>query len=93
MTAILLDPTLRRGDRFMTDGGFLIFEGRSRARHASRDFRPLAQARQVPAAERRILLAMEQVSRVRPPARMASGAIAPQASLGPPLAATRISFR
>jgi hypothetical protein len=93
MMAILRDPTLRRGDRFMTDGGFVIFQGQSRARHASRDFQPLAKASRVPAAERRMLMAMEQVSRVRPPARMASGTVAPQAALGPPRAATRVFVR
>lgn len=93
VTAILQDPTLRRGDRFMTEGGFVIFEGRPRARHASRDFRPLAQARRIPRAERRTLMAMERASGVRPPARMASGAIAPQAALGPPRPPTRVFVR
>lgn len=54
---IMLDRSLRRGDRYMSENGFLIYQGA-----AGSKFKPLAHSRGVPRAERRLLAAMERVS-------------------------------
>jgi hypothetical protein len=60
---IAQDSTLRRGDRYMTANGFVIYQGPPSGPRGPRDFTPLAQARGIPASERRMLVRMENASR------------------------------
>ena len=62
LATIMSDRSLRRGDRYMSENGFLIYQGAGGSRVSPSNFRPLAQSRGVPRAERRLLAAMERVS-------------------------------
>lgn len=86
-SAIMADTSLRNGDRYMTEDGFLIYRrGGERSKISRRDFTPLAQTHGLPRSERNLLLAMERVSIARPSERMAT--VEPGSSnlvaLGPP---------
>jgi hypothetical protein len=92
--AVLADASLRRGDRFMTENGFQIYQG-GRSRQISRkDFKSVTQAPGLPRQERNLLLAMERVSLPRYYERLATTApVGAQARLGSPQAAQRIAAR
>jgi hypothetical protein len=88
-STIMADRSLRQGDRFMTENGFLIYQGGRRSQASPQDFATLANARNVPAQERRLLGAMERVSVVRGPERFAASAppavqSGTHVALGPP---------
>jgi len=68
-SALLRDPTLRRGDRVMTAAGFRVFKGSARPPYSPRDFHTLAQATYLPAQERASLRSMERAAGVRPQTR------------------------
>ncbi len=68
-SALVSDPTLRRGDRVMTAAGFRVFKGAARPPYSPRDFHTLAQATYLPAQERASLRSMERAAGVRPQAR------------------------
>ncbi|MDP2358472.1 MAG: DUF2865 domain-containing protein [Beijerinckiaceae bacterium] len=93
--AIMSDASLRRGDRFMSDNGFLIYQGGRRPQISRRDFTSLPQTRGLPKQERNLLLAMERVSMPRPAARLAEVAPATRSvvSLGPPGSSNRLAMR
>lgn len=96
-SAIMTDASLRRGDRFMTEDGFLIYQGAKRSRGSQisrRDFTAVRETRAISKQERNLLLAMERVSLPRPSERIA---IAPRpgtvVSLGAPVAPSRLALR
>ena len=93
--AITSDASLRRGDRFMSENGFLIYQGSRRSQISRRDFTSIPQTRGVPKQERNLLLAMERVSVSRPAVRLATVAPASPSvvSLGPPGSSHRIASR
>jgi hypothetical protein len=68
-SALVSDPTLRRGDRVMTAAGFRVFKGSARPPYSPGDFHTLAQATYLPAQERASLRSMERAAGVRPQAR------------------------
>ncbi len=84
--AIMADSSLRSGDRFMSDAGFLIYQRGGGRKISPRDFTSLAQTRGLPRSERNLLMAMERVSVGRWPERMAT--VEPHSvshvALGPP---------
>lgn len=92
--AIMADASLRRGDRFMTENGFMIYQGANPKQIAWRDFKPLAQVRGLPRSERNMLVAMERVSIPRRAQQLAG---APSGSshvaLGPPARMETIALR
>ena len=81
--AIARDATLRRGDRYMTANGFVIYEGAAGGPSGPRDFTPLAHARGVPASERRLLVQMEKASRAASAPAVAPNAGPQQVAKGP----------
>ena len=92
--AILTDANLRRGDRYMTENGFLIYQGKRQEQISQRDFKPIAKVRGISRRERNLLLAMERVSLPRPSERLAARpAFATVAALGPPRWAHQIALR
>lgn len=98
--AILADASLRRGDRFMTESGFLIYQGGRvdrtgrRAPIASKDFASLSQSRGISRRERSLLMAMERVSLPRPAERLAASLPAGNhVALGPPRAGPTVVLR
>lgn len=93
-TAIMTDASLRRGDRFMTEDGFKIYQGGNRSKISSRDFAPVREAAGISRQERNLLLAMERVSLPRPSERLATApAAGTVVSLGPPSSSSRVAFR
>ena len=84
--AIMADASLRSGDRFMTDAGFLIYRRGEGGKISRRDFTSLAETRNLPRAERNLLMAMERVSVPRPSERMAAAEpnTVSHVALGPP---------
>lgn len=76
--AFRLDPTLRRGDVVVTEGGIRVFEGRSGEAHDSNEFRPIAASSV--GGNRSTLLEMERVSFMR-----GREAKAPAPVFGPPM--------
>jgi hypothetical protein len=62
-SAILHDPTLRRGDIVMTAHGVEVFRGGGRFPYSARDFRPLRQTGDIAPSLRRKLAALERASR------------------------------
>lgn len=62
-SAILHDPTLRRGDIVMTAHGVEVFRGGGRFPYSARDFRPLRQTGDISPSLRRKLAALERASR------------------------------
>jgi hypothetical protein len=92
--AILADTSLRRGDRFMTENGFVIYQGGSGAPNSRRNFKSVTQVRDLPRQERNLLLAMERVSLPRPSERLAAGpAAGAVVALGPARDTSRTAFR
>ncbi|MDB5572239.1 MAG: uncharacterized protein JWN93_3422, partial [Hyphomicrobiales bacterium] len=63
---ILRDATLRRGDRVMTDEGFRLFRGGASPPFSRGDFNTIADAKDLPRHERRLLSAMERAAGVAP---------------------------
>lgn len=57
------DFTLRRGDAVMTPGGVAVFHGGSRYPYDARDFRSLAETRDLPRRTRKLLAVLERASR------------------------------
>jgi hypothetical protein len=62
-SAILHDPTLRRGDVVMTTHGVEVFRGGGRFPYSARDFHPLRQTGDISPSLRRKLTALERASR------------------------------
>jgi hypothetical protein len=62
----LHDPTLRKGDAFMTPKGFMVFSGVAQGTHTPRDFSALAAAA-LPKDQRATLQALERVSQAPQP--------------------------
>jgi hypothetical protein len=62
-SAVLHDPTLRRGDIVMTTHGVEVFRGGGRLPYSARDFRPLRQTGDISPSLRRKLTALERASR------------------------------
>lgn len=92
--AILADASLRRGDRFMTENGFVIYQGGTRAQNSPQNFKSVTQTRGLPRQERNLLLAMERVSLPRVSERLAAGpAAGAVVALGPARDTNRIAFR
>lgn len=81
--AIARDATLRRGDRYMTANGFVIYQGPSSGPRGPGDFTPLAQARGIPASERKLLVRMENVSRAQSGGAVAQSPAPQQVARGP----------
>ncbi len=81
--AISQDSTLRRGDRYMTANGFVIYQGPSSGPRGPRDFTPLAQARGIPESERRLLVRMENASRATRNGAVAQNTAPQQVARGP----------
>ena len=92
-SAIMADTSLRRGDRFMTERGFLIYQGGSRKQISRRDFKSLAETRGMPRGERALLAAMERVS--VPRAQQFAGGVATgtHVALGAPTPTVSIAIR
>ncbi len=91
--AIMSDASLRRGDRFMSDNGFLIYQGSNRSQITNRDFTSVAKAPSLSKQERNLLLAMERVSVPRAATRLADAAPASVVSLGPRASGARLALR
>jgi hypothetical protein len=83
---IMADASLRTGDRFMTENGFLIYRRAESGRISPRDFTTLTKTRNLPRAERNLLMAMEKVSLPRPSERLAAASnnSPTHVALGPP---------
>jgi len=81
-TTIMSDASLRRGDRFMTENGFQIYQGNRGRQISRRDFKSIAQTRGLPRRERNLLLAIERVSLPRPAERLAAARPATMARMG-----------
>lgn len=92
-SAIMADASLRRGDRFMTEQGFLIYQGGNRKQISRRDFKSLAESRGMPRQERALLIAMERVS--VPRAQHLAGGVASgtHVALGAPTRPASIAVR
>lgn len=93
--AIMSDASLRRGDRFMSENGFLIYQGSNRSQISRRDFTSVQQTRGLSKQERNLLLAIERVSLPSATVRLAA---APPSSgtvvtLGPPGSSNRLASR
>lgn len=91
--AIMNDASLRRGDRFMTDAGFMIYQGGDRSKITSRDFTSLPKTPGLSKQERNLLVAMERVSVPRAATRLAQATPASVVSLGPPASGDRLALR
>jgi hypothetical protein len=71
LTALLQDPTLRKGDLIMTAAGVRVFQGARALPHETNDFIDPAQS-SLPREERATLTAIDQVN-ARAPAAVARG--------------------
>ena len=93
--AIMSDASLRRGNRFMSDNGFLIYQGSKRSQITRNDFTSVPQTRGLSKQERNLLLAMERVSLPGPVVRLAT--VTPSSNsvvaLGPPGSNNRLALR